>query len=75
MKVKIWTAEELLNAEFMSTNEVARYLQYGKDTILRWAKDGVIPAHRDGYRWCFEKQEIDAWLKTNPSVYPPYAPG
>lgn len=48
--------------EFLSTNELARYLEVETNSILEWANSGKIPASKQGSDWKFERKAIDAWI-------------
>jgi excisionase family DNA binding protein len=51
---------------WLNANEVSRYLKVKPRTVLKWAKEGRIPAHPlSGSRritWRFLKAELDAML-------------
>lgn len=57
--------------QWLTANEAAQYLRVQPRTILKWAKQGTIPAHKlSGCKrvtWRFLKSELDAMLKP-PSV-------
>ncbi len=46
----------------LSVEEVSRYLDVDRNTILQWATEGRIPAERDGSAWRFDRAKIEAWL-------------
>ncbi len=46
----------------LSVEDVSRYLEVDRETILQWATEGRIPAERDGAGWRFDRARIDAWL-------------
>ncbi len=46
----------------LSVEDVSRYLEVDRETILQWATEGRIPAERDGAGWRFDRTRIDAWL-------------
>lgn len=58
-------------AEWLTATEAAEYLKVQPRTILKWAKDSRIPAHRlsgtHRTTWRFLKSELDAMLAP-PSV-------
>jgi len=45
--------------------EVAKYLQVSRDTILSLIKDKKFPAHKVGKQWRFDLKEVDSWVKEN----------
>jgi len=62
-----------VETEWLTANEAAAYLKVQPRTILKWAKEGRIPAHPlSGFKrvtWRFLKSELDAMLN------PPSAAG
>ena len=52
--------------EWLTANEAAEYLKVTPRTVLCWAKQGSIPAHRlsgaQRITWRFLKSELDAML-------------
>ena len=51
-------------AHLMTTKELARYLRFHEITICKYAAEGQIPAMRIGRVWRFDKDVIDAWIRT-----------
>ena len=49
-------------AQIMTTNEIAEYLKLHPITIIKYAKEGKIPATRIGRVWRFDKELIDRWI-------------
>ncbi len=45
-----------------SVEDIARHLGVSKETIHRWLKRQIIPAHRMGKLWKFKPSEVDAWV-------------
>jgi len=58
-----------LNAmtSWQALEEGARRLKIGKSTGDRLAREGDLPAHRMGWVWRFDAEELDAWVKKRPS--------
>lgn len=50
--------------DILSTEDVARYLELETNTIIELAKNGGIPAQRNGDDWMFERAKIDSWATT-----------
>ena len=56
-----------LNVEtrFLDANQAASKLNISPKTLLRWAREGLVPAHPlSGTRrrsWRFAESELDAW--------------
>jgi len=50
--------------KLLTVDEVAEYIRLNRETVLRKARKGEIPAIKMGYRsYRFYRDEIDAWLK------------
>ncbi len=50
--------------KLLTVDEVAEYLRLNRETVLRKARKGEIPAIKIGYRsYRFYKEQIDEWLK------------
>jgi len=48
----------------LTVDEVAEYLRLNRETVLRKARKGEIPAIRMGYRsYRFYKDQLDDWLR------------
>jgi excisionase family DNA binding protein len=52
--------EPLLDAE-----EAARHLRIHPKTLMRMARNGVVPACRIGKYWRFRASTLDAWIGTS----------
>src|SRR3989338_9951347 len=50
---------------WMTVQDVAKYLQLSTMMIYKLAQEGKIPAVKIGRVWRFEKDAIDLWLKSN----------
>jgi excisionase family DNA binding protein len=48
----------------MTTKELAEYLKLHEITICKYAAQGKIPAIRIGRVWRFDKDAIDAWIRS-----------
>jgi excisionase family DNA binding protein len=55
-----------VESQWLTATEAAHYLKVKPRTILKWAKEGCIPAHAlSGLKrvtWRFLKSELDAML-------------
>ena len=49
-------------AQIMTTNEIAEYLKLHPITIIKYAREGKIPATRIGRVWRFDKELVDRWI-------------
>lgn len=54
-------------SDFLTADEVAKYLKVDIMTIYRLSKVGRIPAAKIGHLWRFKKTEIDEWFKNGHS--------
>ena len=50
--------------KLITVTEVAEYLRVKRSTVYEWAKDGKIPAAKVGRLWRFDREEIEAWVKS-----------
>jgi len=61
-----------VETEWLTATEAADYLKVQPRTILKWAKQGTIPAHAlSGCKrvtWRFLKSELDSAMLKPPSV-------
>lgn len=55
---------------YISLDEVAKYLDVKPITIRSWIKDpkNEIPARKIGRCWKFKRSEIDEWVKSGKSA-------
>ena len=49
-------------AQIMTTNEIAEYLKLHPITIIKYAREGKIPATRIGRVWRYDKELVDRWI-------------
>ena len=50
--------------KLLTVDEVAEYLRLNRETVLRKARKGEIPAIKMGYRsYRFYKDQVDGWVK------------
>lgn len=54
--------------DFLTTEEVARYLRVDKYTIYRLVSQQKIPAFKIGIQWRFKKSLLERWLRKNMNV-------
>ena len=48
--------------DFLTAEELARYLEVDLKSITEWVNSGKIPATKEGDIWRFERKNIDAWI-------------
>ena len=48
----------------MTVQQLAEYLQMSSDKVYDMVKKGEIPAIKIRQQWRFDRNEIDAWLKS-----------
>ena len=46
--------------EWMTTKQVAEYLQVSESSIYRWVGEGRLPAYRIGGARRFKREDVDA---------------
>ena len=57
-KISRSTIQEML----MTVEELAKYLEVDAASILDWAKQGRIPAQKEGSSWRFDRTKVDSWI-------------
>jgi excisionase family DNA binding protein len=50
--------------KWLTVREVAEYLKLSTDLVYKFAQQGKIPVSRIGNQWRFDREEIDAWVKS-----------
>ena len=50
--------------DFLTADELARYLEVDLNSIMEWANSGKVPALKEGSEWRFERKAIDSWIAT-----------
>ncbi len=51
--------------QWLTVEELAEYLKFGKTKIYAMAQRGEIPVSKIGNQWRFHRGEIDEWLKSS----------
>jgi excisionase family DNA binding protein len=53
---------------YVDADEAAKFLKVNRRTVLRWAREGSIPAHplthSERMTWRFKLSELDEWLSS-----------
>lgn len=50
------------NEKWISATELAKYLEVDADTVVKWAKEGRLPAKQNGSQWQFDRAKVEDWL-------------
>ena len=48
--------------DFLTPEELSRYLEVDLSSIMEWVSSGKIPGTKDGEGWRFERRNIDSWI-------------
>ena len=48
--------------DFLSAEELARYLEVDLNSIMEWVSAGKIPGNKVDNSWRFERKSIDSWV-------------
>jgi excisionase family DNA binding protein len=48
--------------DFLTPEELARYLEVDLNSVFDWANSGKLPASKEAENWKFERKAIDSWL-------------
>jgi excisionase family DNA binding protein len=48
---------------WMTTDQAATHLALSPDALRARARRRTIPAHRDGDRWLYHREEVDAFIR------------
>ena len=54
--------------DFLTTDEVARYLRVDKYTIYRLVSQKKLPAFKVGNQWRFKRSILERWIKNRMNV-------
>ena len=61
-----------MESQWLTAREAAQYLRVAHRTLLQWAKEGRIPAHRLSgtarVTWRFRADELDGAIMAAPSA-------
>jgi excisionase family DNA binding protein len=55
--------------DVMTAEQAAEFLQTSRDTVLRKARAGTLPAAKLGREWRFRRTDLDAWLAAGGDRY------
>ncbi|MGD9014915.1 MAG: polymer-forming cytoskeletal protein [Candidatus Omnitrophota bacterium] len=48
--------------DFLTAEELARYLEVDLKSIMEWANSGRLPGNKEGDSWRFDRKNIDSWI-------------
>ena len=49
-------------ADWMTTDQLARYLEVEETKISEWASNDMLPGTKESGEWVFEKSKVDQWI-------------
>ena len=49
-------------SQWMTIDELARYLEVDVSTVTQWAQEGRVPGQHEGGAWRFERARVEAWV-------------
>jgi len=52
-----------MQKEIMTIDEAAAFLQLGKRSVYKLAKEGKIPGKKVLNKWRFDKEALRAWVR------------
>ena len=52
-----------MDSEFMTAEEVSKYLRIPQSTIYKLVQDKRLPGFKVGKHWRFRKDTIQKWIK------------
>ena len=58
-----------MEKEILTIEETAAYLQIGKKSLYKLAKEGTIPCKKILNKWRFEKDSLKAWVREGKTEY------
>jgi excisionase family DNA binding protein len=51
-----------MKEDMLTLTAAADFLQISPEVLRRHARNGVIPARKEGRSWGFSRKELEAWL-------------
>ncbi len=49
---------------WLSVDEIAEHLGIQQETVYMWIVQKGLPAHKLGRLWKFDKDEVEAWVRS-----------
>jgi len=59
-----------INDKWLTIDELAAYLKVGRTKLYTMAQNRRIPGSKIGSQWRFDREEIDAWIKSGQAAKP-----
>jgi len=54
-----------MDSEFMTAEEVSKYLRIPQSTVYKLAQDKVLPGFKVGKHWRFRETTMKEWVRDN----------
>ena len=54
-----------INEKWLTIDEMTAYLKMGRTNLYTMAQKGEVPGSKIGSQWRFDREEIDAWIKSD----------
>ena len=58
----------MLTDRWLTFKELMTYLKIGKSKLYRLLQEGRIPASRIGKSWRIDREEVDAWMRSQRAI-------
>ena len=52
---------------WLTVDDIFKYLNVSNETTYKWIEQRGMPGHRVGRRWMFKQEEVDEWIRTDPT--------
>jgi len=53
---------EPARGDWMTTSQLAKYLEVDLDKVSEWAVNGMLPGTKEGGEWVFDRNKVDQWI-------------
>ena len=53
---------------WLTVKELMAYIKIGKSRVYRLLQEGAIPASRIGRSWRIDREEVDAWMRSQRTI-------
>jgi len=64
----LFTGENALTSDkWLTLDELTEYLKFSRAKLYRMTQEWKIPASKIGSQWRFDRDEIDAWARSQRS--------